>query len=49
MSGNNFDKLSVLMKFLNVSFLSESTFSQIETTCVTPVVKELWKAMKEKV
>ena len=49
MSGNNFDKLSMLMKFLNVSFLSESTFSRIQTTCVTPVVKELWEAMKEKV
>ncbi|XP_020624359.1 uncharacterized protein LOC110061841 [Orbicella faveolata] len=46
-SGNNFDKLSMLMKFLNVSFLSESTFSCIQT-CVTPVVKELWEAMKEK-
>ena len=48
-SGNNFDKLSMLMKFLNVSFLSESTFSRIQATCVTPVVKELWEAMKEKV
>ena len=48
-SGNNFDKLSMLMKFLNLSFLSESTFSRIQSTCVTPVVKELWEAMKEKV
>lgn len=48
-SGNNVDKLSMLMKFLNMGFLSESTFSQIQTTCVTPVVNELWEAMKEKV
>ena len=32
-SGNNFDKLSMLMKFLNLSFLSESTFSQFQSTC----------------
>ena len=48
-SENNFDKLSMLMKFLNVSYLSESTFSRIQMTCVTPVVKELWEAMKAKV
>ena len=48
-SGNNFDKLSMFMEFLNVNFLSESTFSRIQMTCVTPVVKKLWEAMKAKV
>lgn len=38
----------MLMKFLNVSFC-QSTFSQIQSMCVIPVVKELWEAMKEKV
>ena len=28
------------MKFLNLRFLSESTFSRIQSTCVTPVVKD---------
>ena len=36
------------MKFSNVDFVSESTFSRIQSTCVTPVVKELWKDMNEK-
>ena len=48
-TGNNFEKLHMLMKFLNVDFVSESTFSRIQSNCLTPVVKELWKAMKEKV
>lgn len=48
MSRNNFDKLSMRKMFLNPSFLSESTFFRIQTSCVTPVVKELWEAIKEK-
>ena len=48
-SGNNFDKLEMFMKFLNVGFLSESTFSRIQLTCVTPVVKEMWDKMKEEI
>ena len=48
-SGNNFDKLEMFMKFLNVGFLSENTFSRIQLTCVTPVVKEMWDKMKEEI
>ena len=48
-TGNNFEKLHMLMKFLNVGFVSESTFSRVQSTCVTPVVTELWKDMKKKV
>lgn len=48
-TGNNFDKLDMLMKFLNVAFISERSFSRLQTTCAIPVVKELWENMKEKI
>lgn len=35
------------MKFLNVAFISESTFFLIQSTCVAAVIKELWEKMKE--
>lgn len=46
-TGNNFCKHQMLMKFLNVAFISESTFSLIQSTCVAAVIKELWEKMKE--
>ena len=48
-SDNNVHKLNLLMKLLNASFLSESTFFRIQMTSVTPVVKERREAMKKKV
>ena len=46
-SGNNFEKIQ-MMKFLNVHFVSESTFNRMQSLYVIPAIRELWDHMKRK-
>ena len=48
-SGNNFEKIQMLMKFCSIHFVSESTFNRIQSLCVVPAIKELWERMKQKI
>lgn len=48
-TGNNFEKVSLLANCLNLNFVSQSTFSRIQTHYVIPSIKELWGKMKEKI
>ncbi|KAK3712223.1 hypothetical protein QZH41_009768 [Actinostola sp. cb2023] len=48
-TGNNFDKTSLLFKFLNCSFISKATYNRIQSLHAVPAIKELWTHMKEKV
>ena len=41
-TGNNFDKILLMMKFLNLNFISKATFSRVQSLSLVPVVKELW-------
>ena len=41
-TGNNFDKILLMMKFLNLNFISKATFSHVQSLSLVPVVKELW-------
>ena len=45
-SGNNFEKIQMMMKFCNIHFVSESTFNRIQSLCLLPAVRELWERMK---
>lgn len=48
-TGNNFEKVSLLANCLNLNFVSQSTFPRIQTHYVIPSIKELWGKMKEKI
>ena len=48
-TGNNFEKVSLFAKCLNLNFVSQSTFTRIQTHYVIPTIKELWGVMKEKI
>lgn len=47
-TGNNFEKVSLFAKCLKLDFVSQSTFTRIQTHYVIPSDKELWGVMKEK-
>lgn len=48
-TGNNYEKISLFAKCLNLNFVSQSTFSRIQTHYVIPSIKELWGQMKAKI
>ena len=48
-TGNNFEKVSLFSKCLNLNFVSQSTFTRIQTNYILPNTKELWGRMKEKI
>lgn len=46
-SGNNFDKVSLLSRCLNLNFIGRSTFSRIQKLYAVPAIRTLWEEMKE--
>lgn len=46
-SGNNFEKVVLLAKSLNLNFVSSSTFSRIQSLYVVPSITNMWDKMKE--
>lgn len=48
-TGNNFEKVSLFSKCLNLNFVSQSTFTRIQTNYIIPSIKDLWCRMKEKI
>ena len=46
-SGNNFDKVSVLSKCLNLNFVSKSTYQRIQKLYAVPAIGAMWEEMKE--
>lgn len=49
MSGNNFEKIVLFAKCLNLNFVSQSSFTRIQSLHAIPSIKNLWQRMKEKV
>lgn len=47
LSGNNFSKISRMAEFLNLGFVSESTFYRIQRLYLFPAVEEWWAWMRE--
>lgn len=47
-TGNNYKKTNLFAKCLNLNFVSQSTFTRIQTHYVIPSIKELWSQVKEK-
>lgn len=45
-SGNNFDKLNLFCKFLNLSLISRSTFMRLQRFYLIPEIKGFWQEMK---
>ena len=41
--GNNFEKVSLLAKSLNLHFVPSSTFSRIQSLYAVPGIRELWE------
>ena len=46
-SGNNFEKVCLLAKSMNLSFVSSTTFSRIQSLYALPSIGDLWSKMKE--
>lgn len=46
-SGNNFEKVSLLAKSMNLNFVSSTTFSRIQSLYALPSIRDLWNNMKE--
>ena len=49
LTGNNFDKVELMAKMLRLAFVSSATFNRILSLHAVPVVKELWKKMKDRI
>ena len=47
-TGNNFE-VSLFAKCLNVNFVSQSSFTRIQTNYIIPSINDLWGRMKEKI
>ena len=48
-SGNNFEKIQMLMNFANIDFISEATFNRVQSFHAIPAIQELWQQMKLKI
>ena len=48
-TGNNFEKVNDLFKFLGIVFLSASTFHRIQRNYVVPEVSSTWEEMKKEI
>ena len=46
-SGNNFEKVSLLAKSMNLHFVSSTTFSRFQSLYAVPGIRDLWDKMKE--
>lgn len=46
-SGNNFEKVSLLAKGMNLKYVSSSFFSRIQSLYALPSITDLWSRMKE--
>ena len=42
MSGNNFTKVALLAKFMNLSMISNATFLRMQNHYTVPVIKVYW-------
>ena len=49
LTGNNFEKISLFARCLNMNFILSTTFHRIQTFYVNPSIKELWGDMKERI
>ena len=47
MSGNNFEKVSLLAKGMNLKYVSSSFFSRMQSLYAFPSITDLWSKMKE--
>ena len=48
-TGNNFEKVNDLFKFLGIGFLSASTFHRIQRNYVVPEISSTWEEMKREI
>lgn len=46
-SGNNFEKISLLARSMNLHFVSSTTFARIQSLYALPSIREMWNRMKE--
>ena len=46
-SGNNFEKVALLAKSMNLNFVSSSTFSRVQSLYAVPSIRDMWDKMKE--
>lgn len=46
LSGNNFQKIALLAKFLNLGLPSESTFHRWQRIFINPVIIDYWQNMQ---
>ena len=46
-SGNNFEKVSLLAKGMNLNYVSSSFFSRMQSLYALPSITDLWSKMKE--
>ena len=45
-SGNNFAKLELFLRFMNMPFINKSTCYRYQATCFMPVVEKVWEEVR---
>jgi hypothetical protein len=45
-SGNNYDKIALLFKFIGMSFVSRTSFFRLQRHAICPTVDEYWNNMR---
>lgn len=43
LSGNNYAKVALLFKFMNMGMVGRSTFFKIQDTCCVDTIKQFWE------
>ncbi|XP_052779482.1 uncharacterized protein LOC128216843 [Mya arenaria] len=46
LSGNNYTKIALLFRFMNIGVPTKSTFNKIQTNCTVPTVDDFWTKIK---
>ena len=47
-SGNNFQKIPLLARCMNLDMVSRSSFFRVQKHCTLPVIREFWKEIQMK-
>lgn len=48
-SGNNFSKVALMAKFLDLHFPSQSSFTRIQRSYLVPAIDEKWETHQESI
>lgn len=47
LSGNNFTKVALLLKFINIATPSTSTYDRLQSMCIIPAINDYWHSYQQ--